>query len=157
MKKVLLLLIVAISFVACEGPEGPMGLPGMDGQDGQDGYVNFYTRSFTIQPDEWELIGTPGELNSYFVVDKELPSLTSAIYNRGAVVAYIETGNGVKNLMPYVLHKGDVNSANQEILWTQTYDFDYSEGWVGFYLTYSDFNTHLSPTDPETFHVVLMW
>ncbi|MCD7901752.1 MAG: hypothetical protein LUH22_18420 [Bacteroides sp.] len=158
MKKLVLLLVLAVSFMACEGPTGPRGPSGMDGRDGEDGYgTNWFAKSFTIQPNQWELIGEPGELNSYFVVDKELPELTRDIYKERAVIAYVQTGDKVKNGMPYVLHQGGVDTDGKELTWTQTYDFDYSEGWVGFYVTYSDFNTQIKPVDPVTFHIILMW
>lgn len=176
MKKIVLFLALAISFVACEGPMGPMGPSGMDGYDGRDGTdgrdghdgkdgkdgedgsgANWLTKTFTIQPHEWELVGEPGELNSYFVVDKKLPELTKEIYEEKAVIAYTLTNNGVKNGMPYVLHKGGTDDKGKEFIWTQTYDFDYSEGWVGFYLTYSDFNTQIEPDIPVTFYILLVW
>ena len=167
MKKALLLLVLAVSFMACEGPMGPMGpagpsgqngKDGQNGQDGEDGYgANWFAKTFIIQPNEWERVGQPNELNSYFVVDKKLPELTQDIFREKAVIAYIQTANGVKNGMPYVLHKGGTNDEGKEIIWTQTYDFDYSEGWVGFYLTYSDFSTQIVPEEPVTFHVILMW
>jgi len=168
MKKVLLALFVAMAAMACEGPmgpEGPMGQmgkngingqDGKDGKDGEDGYgANWYVTSFTIESDEWELVGKPGELNSYFFVDKPLKELTSFVYKEGTVVSYIETSKGVKNGLPYVLHKGDKDELG-EFLWTQTYDFDFYPGGVGFYVTYSDFSTKFRP-DSETFHIVLMW
>lgn len=158
MKKVFALFVLALSFMACEGPMGPAGMDGLDGRDGKDGYgTNWFSKSFTIQPHEWILKGKPGELNSYFVVEKEIPELTSEIYRRKAVLAYIQTGDGIKNGMPYVLHKGGTAENGKEFIWTQTYDFDYSEGIVGFYLTYSDFSTEIKPNTPETFHIVLMW
>ncbi|NDV81698.1 hypothetical protein D0T87_06830 [Bacteroides sp. 51] len=167
MKRVFLLLALAISFMACEGPVGPMGPSGMDGMNGRDGMdgkdgkdgigTNWLTKTFTIQPHEWELVGTPGELNSFFLVDRKLPELTKDIFKERAVIAYIKTDDGYKNGMPYVLHKGGTGDNGKEFIWTQTYDFDYSEGWVGFYLTYSDFNTQLKPEDPTTFYIVLMW
>lgn len=161
MKKVLILFVLAVSFMACEGPTGPMGPTGLDGRDGKDGKdgqgTSWLTKTFIIQPNEWELVGNPNDLNSYFVVDKKLPELTRTIFNERAVIAYIQTGDGVKNGMPYVLHLGEAGNEGKEFLWTQTYDFDYSEGWVGFYLTYSDFNTQIEPIGPTTFHVVLMW
>ncbi len=158
MKKVILLFVLAVSFMACEGPMGPSGLDGRDGKDGKDGNgTNWVSRSFTIYPHEWELVGQSGELNSYFVVDKKFPELTYEIYRERAVIAYIETADGVKNGMPYVLHKGESGDKGNEFIWTQTYDFDYSEGWVGFYLTYSDFNTQVEPGEPIKFHIILMW
>ncbi|MBB4035827.1 hypothetical protein GGR21_001722 [Dysgonomonas hofstadii] len=156
MKKMMLILFVAIAAMACEGPMGPEGPLGPTGQKGEPGYGNsWYTTSFTINSDEWELIGTPGGLNSYFFVDKSLTELTNTIYKEGTVVAYMETSKGVKNGLPYVLHKGDEDELG-EFLWTQTYDFDFYPGGVGFYVTYSDFSTKIRP-DTETFHIVLMW
>lgn len=158
MKKVFLLLVLAVSFMACEGPMGPAGMDGMDGRDGKDGQgTSWFSKSFTIQPHEWKLKGKPGELNSYFFVEKEIPELTLEIYRKKAVLAYIQTDTGIKNGMPYVLHQGDTYDNGKEFIWTQTYDFDYSEGWVGFYLTYSDFSTEIRPDRAETFHIVLMW
>lgn len=166
MKKLFLLLISAITlslFSSCEGPEGPMGptgqsgLNGKDGIDGKDGYdTNWYVTSFTIKPDEWELVGKPGELNSHFFVDKPLKELSDFIYKEGAVIGYIETAKGVKNGLPYVLHLGGKDDKG-EFLWTETADFDFYPGGVGFYLTYSDFNTQLRPYKDKTFYIVLMW
>lgn len=156
MKKLLFLLLV-VFFASCEGPMGPMGPAGYDGQDGKDGYgTSWYITSFTIQPNEWELIGEPGDLNSYFFVDKPLKELSNTIYKEGAVVGYIETAKDVKNGLPYVVHLGGEDNLG-EFLWTETADFDFYPGGVGFYLTYSDFNTQLRPDKPKTFHIVLMW
>ncbi len=173
MKKLLLLVLVAVTFIACEGPTGPMGPSGhdgqngMNGQDGKDGQngldgkdgengTNWYVTSFTIQPNEWELVGKAGDLNSYFFVDKPLSNLSEFIYKEGAVIGYIENVSGVKNGLPYVLHRGGEDDKG-EFLWTETADFDFYPGGVGFYLTYSDFNTQLRPDKAKIFHIVLMW
>lgn len=164
MKKLLFLVLAAILFTACEGPEGPMGpmgpsgQNGTNGQNGKDGYGTYWhLASFTISPDEWELVnGKPGDLNSYFFVDKPLSELTNTIYKEGAVIGYIETSKGVKNGLPYVLHLGGEDSQG-DFLWTETADFDFYPGGIGFYLTYSDFNTQLRPKESKTFHIVLMW
>ncbi len=161
MKRSIFFMLATLIFIliACEGPEGPMGPRGLDGFDGRDGKdgegVNWYTTSFTIYGDEWQLKGNPGDLNSYFCVYKPLNRLTEFVYQYGTVIAYIEAEKGVKNGMPYVLHLGE-GSNDKEFLWTQTYDFDFVVGEIGFYVTYSDFNTKIRP-GTETFHVVLMW
>ncbi len=149
----LFVILLAISFIACEGPMGPMG---QKGEKGEPGYgTKWHVTSFTVAKSEWKLVGSPGELNSYFYVDKPLKELTEFVYDEGSVIAYIETDKGFKNGMPYVLHLGEAEGSN-EFLWTQTYDFDFHEGGITFYVTYSDFNTQIRP-DIETFHVVLMW
>lgn len=167
MKKVLFLFITVV-FFACEGPMGPMGPQGPSGPigpvgptgpigpEGEPGYgTNWFVTSFTIEEHEWRLVGNPNELNSFFTVNKSLPELTRLVYKDGTVVAYIETDKGVKNGLPFVLHRGAEDNQG-EFLWTQTYDFDFYEGGVGFYVTYSDFTTTIRP-DKETFHIVLMW
>ncbi len=154
MKKTLFFAIFAtILLTACEGPIGPMGPAGYNGKDGES--TNWYTTSFTINKDEWKLKGAPGDLNSYFCVYKPLNMLNDYVYRYGTVIAYIETDKGVKNGMPFVLHLGEVSNG-KEFLWTQTYDFDFTVGEIGFYITYSDFNTQIRP-GTEIFHIALMW
>ncbi len=168
MKKAVLLLTAVLFMFGCEGPmgpegpEGPMGRTGSQGAQGpqgpqgEDGYgTNWYVASITVKESEWKIKGVPGELNSYFYVYKPLDQLTKYIYDNGSVIAYIQTDKDVKNGMPYVLHLGEAGD-NKEFLWTQTYDFDFYEGGIGFYVTYSDFNTQIRP-GTETFHVILMW
>ncbi len=171
MKKVLLFLALAMSFMACEGPMGPMGPTGLDGFDGQDGRdgqdgkdgkdgsggATWLNKTFTIQPNEWTLVGEPNALDSYFVVEKSLPELSEMIYNEKAVIAYFQTKNGQKNGMPFVFHTGEVGSDGKEYIWTETFDYDFSVGKVRFFLTYSDFNTLTYPDQSETFHIVLLW
>jgi len=169
MKKVIFTLLVAISFMACEGPEGPMGpagqdgRPGLNGQDGKDGQngqdgkgTKWYTTSFTVNQSDWKLSGKVGDLNSYFYADKNLPQLDDFVFAKGTVIGYIEPEPNVKNGLPFVLHKGDILNSGQEVLWTETYDFDYSDGLIRFYLTYSDFSTNI-PAPTQKFHIVLMW
>lgn len=162
MKKITLLLLAAITLIACEGPEGPMGpmgpqgTHGQNGKDGQDGYgANWYTTSFTVKKTDWLLSGEPGDLNSFFFADREIPQLDDFIFNEGTVLGYIQTGKDVKNGLPFVLHMGDEQNG-KEFLWTQTYDFDFSPGLIRFYITYSDFSTNIPP-EGETFHIILMW
>ncbi len=162
MKKLLFSIAAACLFIACEGPVGPMGPQGQDGRDGRDGQngrdgqgTNWYTTSITIDADEWRLSGNTGELNSCFYANVELDQLTENVYRNGSVIAYIQTGDGVKNGMPFVQHRGAVEDG-KEFLWTQTYDFDFIPGEIGFYVTYSDFKTEIRP-GTETFHVILFW
>jgi hypothetical protein len=154
MKKLLLIVVLASLFTACEGPEGPMGPMGPAGQDGRS-TTNWYSTSITVNADEWILKGEPDGLNSYFCAYKKVSRLTDYIYRNGSVIAYIQTDEGVKNGMPFVLHQGEVID-DKELLWTQTYDFDFTTGEIGFYVTYSDFSTNIRP-GTETFHIVLFW
>lgn len=162
MKRIILLLVSVIALVSCEGPMGPEGPRGLDGQmgpkgePGEPGYgANWYTTSFKIDQSDWLLVGRPGDLNTYFYADVDIPQLTDFIYKEGTVIGYLETSPGVKNGIPYVLHLGE-EQAGREFLWTQTYDLDFSPGMIRFYVTYSDFSTNINPAS-ETFHIILMW
>ncbi|WP_108823519.1 collagen-like protein [Dysgonomonas sp. Marseille-P4361] len=156
MKKLILLLSMMFTLFACEGEMGPMGPQGPEGKPGEPGYGNkWYTTSFTIKSDQWELVGEPGELKSYYMVVLDLHQLTEEIFEEGTVVGYISMGENVKNGLPYVMHTAEGGTDGNHY-WTQTYDFDFAPGSVAFYATFSDFETQKRPGD-ETFHIVLMW
>ncbi len=153
MRKILLFIFVVVTFTACKGDEGPMG------PQGEPGYgTDWYTKTITIRKSQWKLSGEENSLNSYYYAEVSIPELTSLVYKDGAVIAYIESDYGIKNNLPYILHRGSVNSeTGKEYLWTQTYDFDFEVGYMTFYLTYSDFMTGSNKDDDDTFHIVLLW
>ncbi len=174
MKKLLFIAAAVFTLAACEGPMGPMGpqgVPGQNGQDGRDGRdgqngqtsdgTNWHKATFTISRDEWIRDGGERAMNSYFFVYRDLSALTSYVYDNGSVIAYIENtyadGTKIKSGLPFVRHKGMVLDNGADYLWTETYDFDFAVGNVGFYLTYSDFETGTPPPDYVTFHVILFW
>jgi len=154
MKKLLIFTtLLAIMFSACEGPMGPAGPMGPQGQPGDESY--WYTTSFTVNSSAWRLEGQPDELNSYFYYDKAVPQLTNNIFNGGIVLLYLQAANNIKNVMPYVLHLGDEDHLG-EFFWTQTYDYDFEQGNIRIYVTYSDFMTSRRP-DTETFSLILLY
>lgn len=156
MKKILMFLMVAVAMMSCEGKMGPMGPEGPQGQNGKDGEgANWYTTSFRIESADWKLKGLEGELNSHYYADVEIPKLTEQIFDKGTVIGYVSVADDVKNGLPFVIHVGE-NINDKDVLWTQTYDFDFEPGWIRFYATYSDFMTQARPGG-ETFHIVLMW
>ncbi|NDV67344.1 hypothetical protein [Dysgonomonas sp. 25] len=144
MKKILFILLTAITLVSCTGE---------DGRDGRD--ANFFTKTVTIKSEDWVLSGTPGSLSSNYYADVHIPELTYSVYDYGAVVAYLIVDDDVKNVMPFVLHKG-IWTGTEAVLWTQTYDYEIEPNWMRFYVTYSDFDTYQKP-DTESFQIVLMW
>lgn len=149
MKKVLFILAVAIGLVSCKGEDG------RDGRNGLDGKTSFYTVTETIHESEWILVGNPNGIDSYYYADIHIPQLTYDVYDYGAVIAYLVADTDVKNVMPFVLHKGVVESGSTKY-WTQTYDYEIEPEWMRFYVTFSDFQTSKKP-DTETFQIVLLW
>ncbi len=155
MKKLLFIATIASIFIACEGPMGPQGPQGQPGKNGEG--ANWYSTTITVEADEWELKnGEADDLNTYYFASKPLHQLTPYIYERGSVIAYIENLDGVKNGMPFVWHRGEETTEGKLFLWTETYDFDFTTGEIGFYITYSDFSTNIRP-DTKTFHIVMFW
>jgi hypothetical protein len=175
MKNLFIIALSALIFAACEGPmgpPGPQGLPGAPGQNGQDGRngqngtngrdgdgTNWIRTTVTINPGDWQVMnGAPGDLGTYFFATVRWNELTKWVYDTGSVVAYIENIEGVKNGMPFVWHRGiKADDGITDITWTETYDFDFAPGELGFYLTYSDFSTRIRPDKPIVFYILAVW
>ncbi len=140
MKKITLLLMAMLFFVACEGDPGPMGPPG---EPGQDGVGNWKIVELTIKPEDWKLQdgSNEGELNSRFTY----------------VVDVDENGKeNIKTPLPYITHHGNVEN-EEELIWTETFHYDVGVGDIAFYLTYSDFATTVKPEENMEIDVVLLW
>jgi hypothetical protein len=82
MKKIALLLTLAIVFISCEGPAGPLGLPGFNGEDGVNIVAQSYefTTSFSapdyetqsIYPNSIEVF--PTDMTLVYILWDEVPS-----------------------------------------------------------------------------------
>ncbi|MCD7973912.1 MAG: hypothetical protein LUG18_14845 [Candidatus Azobacteroides sp.] len=152
MKKLLLLSLFLSLLFACEGPRGPEGPPG----------TYMYAASFTVKEGDWNIYETsePGRLEAYYYVNIEIPALTQYVFNNGIVLVYLQTGNGVKELLPSILNQGE-NLDTGEYFWTQTYISDYyynsstRKGGVGIYVVDSDF--FLDFPGEQTFDIRIVW
>ena len=175
MKKIIILFAAAtLALSSCEGPMGPPGPPGVPGQNGQDGQDGrdgrdgqrgedgaglhwFKSNPIVINSNQWELTnGAPGELNSFYSVRVRSTWLTREIFDNATIVAYVENGEGKKHAMPFVWHRGDFDDNGNKIEWTETFEFEFEQEWMTFYIRYSDFATEVRP-GTETFHVIALW
>ena len=139
MKKTFLLFMIALFVVSCEGPEGPQGYG-----------TNWKIIDLTIKSSDWtENIDKDG-LNRYYSCNFNIPEIDATVYNDGTVNSYIITGAS-QQVLPSVLHLE--NLAGER--WTQTIDYDFSEGSLNVYLTNSDFADY--PPGDMKIRVVLMW
>ena len=146
MKKKLFLLFAAVMLMAsCEGPAG---------QDGQGIY--WFVKKYTINSNQWELIGGVDELNSYYRAEIVIPELDNDIYKDGNVFCYMYQkveGVEVQTLLPYSIPQA-LSSGGYDEFWTETYAYDFTVGSIMLYVNYSDFYTNNRP--PATsFRVVL--
>jgi hypothetical protein len=160
MKKILFtLLLVTFSFTACEGPPGP---PGPSGTDGMGSYWKVIER--TIKPNQWELVteekdGYPNDLGSYYFYEFGMPELTDNIVNDGLVMVYYYNSNYTTwSPLPYIVPAYDFDANGNEILYTESYSFDYTRESVGLYFDVSNFYTgDYKPRRDMTFKVVIIY
>ena len=94
--------------------------------------------------------------NNYFYCVINMPEITSAVFNKGEVQAYIvynkHTQQAFKHILPYVQHcEASVNG--QWNYFTKTVDCVYGVGWIEFNFWLSDFayedNVYINPTDMD--------
>ncbi|AHF13551.1 hypothetical protein BARVI_01025 [Barnesiella viscericola DSM 18177] len=55
--------------------------------------------------------------------------------------------------LPYTIHRGGTDENDKEMLWTETYTYDYMPGSIAFYVQYNDF-AQQQPED-MVFRVIL--
>ena len=139
MKKLLLLVIISLALFSCEGPMGPQGPQGVPGEGM---YWKYYT--YTVKSQDWELVTTEDGLNTYYMYVFQNTDITDDLYLNGYVLGYLVqspgTNDEVITPLPYIVHRGSTDAqSGQEMLWTETYTYDYMPGSVAFYVQYSDF------------------
>ena len=81
--------------------------------------------------------------NNYFYAVLDVPEITSAVFDKGEVKAYLVKDRyndyyARKHALPYVLHKEDYINDNW-VFYTETVDFTYGIGWAEFNFRASDF------------------
>ena len=138
MKKLLLLIIISLALFSCEGPMGPQGPQGVPGEGM---YWKYYT--YTVKSQDWELVTSPDGLNTYYMYVFDNNDITDDLYINGYVLGYLVQSPGTQDEvitpLPYVIHRGGTDNSGKEMLWTETYTYDYMPGSVAFYVQYSDF------------------
>ena len=136
------ILMAMIGLAACEGPMGPAG---RDGRDGIDGEVTYWkVIDYAIPRNAWELIGNPDDIGSYFYYVSDVPELTQAIYNDGAIVCYYryrdDFGDNVQTPLPYTYYDIIVEGG-VEFPFSVQYSYDVMPGSIAFKVVFSDFCT----------------
>ena len=135
MKKLLLFIVVTLTFVAC--------------RDSKE--IQFNSINLSVKNSDWvENVDNQG-LNRYYSCHFNMPEISSTVFNSGSVIAYIIVNNSTSQQnLPYVRHFENAKG----VLWTQTIDFDYSEGRINIYVTNSDFA--VDPPSAMDFRVVVL-
>lgn len=157
MKKLLSLLLLTALFISCRGPMGPSGPMGPEGPQGQG--TDWKVVWVTVNKADWQLIGQPGALGSYYRCVVAAPEITDFVYEQGAVIGYMVMNYGqtdeVQTPLNIGLPRGETGT-NGEALWTDFYSFDFTPGSIAFYYEPSDFATQIVPEIAD-FRIVVMW
>jgi hypothetical protein len=149
MKKLLSILTLALALSSCIGPMGPQGPQGPKGEPGEG--INWKVYDFTIESHQWQLVGDPDQLNSYYMYlfeGNDAPKeLRYVVDNLGEVSGcYVGKLNNEEIFypLPYENYFGSSNGTN-ESLWCEMYKYDYTRSSIAFYVYYSDFYTATPP------------
>jgi len=146
MKKVVLLLsLLTLGFVSCEGPMGPPG----------EG-VNRKIIPYTVFDRDWKLAGKAGELGSYYWFEFAERELTTFICEKGIVSGFRKFDDGSQTQLGQVVVVGESDNHGNEFLFTEVYSFSFRPGYITFYVDYSDFETSVRPMTCD-FRIVLMY
>lgn len=136
MKRLLLILAVAMMAVACEGPQGPQGPAGRDGRDGEL-IGEWFT--VTVKADEWEPVDDEYGNFLYFQHHRVgVTYITNNVCNNGIAIGTTVVPSGkvnIQQVMPVIIPFED----NTGKLYTKQLSFDYSPDELIFYVHYSDF------------------
>lgn len=145
MKKIILIFTILVStlaLISCEGPMGPAGPAG----PGSGSY--WASKSFVVQPNQWNAYGTSGQEDAEFFYTVAMKELDEIAFKEGIVSVFIEVGN-TKIAMPY----SNYHVENDGYQWFETYSYDYEIGYVTFSVRYSDNFLDQSPIVPIKFYV----
>lgn len=158
MKKILSILTLTLLTTACQGPMGPQGPQGPQGEG-----VNWKVYDFTIPSSAWELVNGENQFDSYYIYTlsgKDAPiELQYVVDNLGDASGYYVSRLNGEDLfapLPYESYYGTTNEYGEEILWSETYKFDFTRSTLSFLVYYSDFMTDIRPGE-ATFRISLKW
>ena len=119
-KRVFLLLsLLALAFVSCEGPIGPPG----------EGFVP-YVRYFEVKSQDWQLYDSDDYVSYYKSSPVEI-DIGNEGYNDGIVNVYLfqtDDGSEIQTPLPYWIQYTDRGNR-----WLEGYNFDFDRETVVFY------------------------
>jgi hypothetical protein len=139
MKKLALLLAVATIGISCRR-EGPPGPPGPRGPG-----ANFTILNATVNPNDWQPFGNPGEPDFQYFAVFNAPEITQNVFNNSLVVGYI-IDNNIAFILPNTINYGD---------FITEFSMIHTVGSIEFIAKDSDLFTE-APTNPIDFRVYIV-
>lgn len=162
MKKYLFFLFAALAMISCN----------------DDPCVNTKIVDIQVNTEHWKY--SELDNNNYFVASISMPEITRDVYDNAVINVYREyetgTTNASQTVLPYVRHKEYsyqlvdedgklvVDENNYPVygwgFYTETVDYEYSQGSLSIFYTASDFDYELDLNfvpEPMHFRVVIMY
>lgn len=119
-------------------------------------------KTVTVKVNSYDWKYSNMDNNNYYYCGLDLSSITSEVFEKGEVKAYLvqdryDYNYARKHALPYVMHKEELVGMDW-IFYTETIDFTYGKGWVEFNYRVSDFAyevVNLPPPPAMEFDIVI--
>lgn len=142
MKKLLLIISVALFAMSCQGPQG---IPG------RDGFTYNKTVDFTVQSNDWKKMTDAGGafIGWQYIID--MPELTKSVFERGVCIVSLWEGKNIQKPLPVVVYNETDGQKWQAQIWN-----DKGVGSVGVYYQEDDFANENHKPSTLTFHIQIL-
>lgn len=111
---------------------------------------------FHVQKGDWEYIKGDKNMNCCFMATVNMPEITADVLKTGLVKMYrvfdFEMLSETQMEMPYIRHNEYKDGANNWCFYTETLDYEFTDGLVSVFFTRSDFMYE----DDETINPIAM-
>lgn len=146
MKKLLMLMSIALFAFGCTGPRGPQGPQGPAGE----GFTKF-TYEFKLLSQDWRKDTDPAGNFIGWWYEISLPELTRFVYEEGIYNTYLWDGN-IQVPLPVIVY----NETDSQ-LWEKKISCDYAIGSVAVYYQENDFTNEDRRPEDMVFRIHLVW
>lgn len=165
-KSIFLLLFAsaALSLSSCH--DGRDGLDGRPGKDGMDGVMNWDVWEHHIDKNDWDIIGTEGEIDSYYQYEIEDEHLIDFIADSSNVFVYSKYKDAqnqyVWQMWPIERKFAETirnvsNTADSTIYYAVRYEYEFREGMIRIIATRSDFRPLKDDQKELNLRIVYNW
>ena len=159
-KSIFLLLFAsaALSLSSCH--DGRDGLDGRPGKDGMDGVMNWDVWEKHLSKTDWDVIGTEGEIDSYYQHEITDELLTAYIADSSNVFVYSKYKDAQNNYVWQIwpIERKFAEKINSTVVYYSVrYEYEFSEGMVRIIATRSDFKPLKDDQKELDIRVVYNW
>lgn len=126
------------------------------------GGPDMQTVKINVSQNSWQYSGQPD--NNYFFATVQMPEINSSVFKKGLVKMYRvydwDTNNAAQAELPYVRQKEYQGTDGLWYFYTETIDYEFTQGEITLYYSMSDFNYELDRSfnpGPMEFRCVIVY